>query len=101
MEQLAEFFEAARKEFDEAFDWYSKRSHGAAIGFASAVDAALDAILADPGRFPRTFAGCQYGKVDRYPYQIVYYRDERGVVVVAVAHAKRRPGYWRRRLSTR
>jgi hypothetical protein len=48
MEPLADFFEAARSEFDEAFDWYAKRSHGAAIGFASAVDAALDAILADP-----------------------------------------------------
>ena len=98
MENLAEFLEAAHQEFDEAFDWYAKRSHDAAVGFAAALDVALDRILADARGFPYTFAACQYCKLHRYPYQLVFYRMDRGLVVVAVAHAKRRPGYWRRRL---
>jgi plasmid stabilization system protein ParE len=44
---------AAREEFDEAFDWYAKRSTGAAIGFASEIDAAIEKVAADPGRFPK------------------------------------------------
>jgi hypothetical protein len=34
----------------------------------------------------------------RFPFSIVYYTVDDIVRVVAVAHGKRRPGYWRRRL---
>ena len=88
---------AAREEFDEALDWYAERSTGAAIGFAAEIDAAIEKIAADPGRFPKTFADCQRCSVNRYPYCVVFYRDRDEVVIVAIAHAKRRPGYWRSR----
>jgi plasmid stabilization system protein ParE len=97
MARRVEFLDAARREFDDSFDWYAQRSHGAAIGFASALDRALERVLADPGRFGQTYANCQYCKLHRYPYCVIYRRVEGGIEVVAVAHAKRRPGYWRRR----
>ncbi len=93
MATFVEFDHAAREEFDEAFDWYAGRNHGAVVGFAAAIDEALDRIVADPERFPQTFAGCQYCSVKRYPYCVVYYRSQRGLHAVAIAHAKRRPGY--------
>jgi plasmid stabilization system protein ParE len=98
MERPIEILEAAAREFDEAFDWYAERSHGAAIGFASALDRVLEKILADPKRFGRTYAGCQYCKLDRYPYCAIYLHSDANVTVVAIAHAKRRPGYWRDRV---
>ena len=94
-----EFLSAARVEFDQAFDWYASRSHGAAIGFASAVEDVIDKVLAGPERFARTYAGCQYCPLPRYPYSLVYYSTKGRVTFVAVAHAKRRPGYWRTRLQ--
>lgn len=36
-------------------------------------------------------------KVERFPYRIVYIVVGEDVDVLAVAHAKRRPAYWRRR----
>jgi plasmid stabilization system protein ParE len=33
----------------------------------------------------------------RFPYHVVYRLSPAEIVVVAVAHAKRRPGYWKRR----
>ncbi len=98
MEPTVEFLAAASREFDEAFNWYAARSHGAAIGFASALDHAIDKILADPKRFGRTYAKCQYCKLDRYPYCVIYFRADSEITIVAVAHAKRRPGYWRKRI---
>ena len=92
-----EFYSEAREEFDHTFDWYAARSHGAAIGFASAVEAALDKILGDPKRFAKTYVNCRYCALQRYPFCIVYYLHENRITVVAVAHAKRRPGYWRSR----
>lgn len=36
-------------------------------------------------------------KVARFPYRVVYVIVGSNIDVVAVAHAKRRPGYWRDR----
>jgi plasmid stabilization system protein ParE len=99
MEPLAEFDPAAREEFDEAFDWYAKRSRQAAIGFAAAVDATIEAILQAPDRFATTSAGCRFARTKRYPYLIIFRSSPRGVSVIAVAHSRRRPGYWRSRLA--
>ena len=35
--------------------------------------------------------------VERFPYSIVYRRDPDFIVIVAVAHQRRRPRYWRSR----
>ena len=32
--------------------------------------------------------------VDNYPYSLIYRFDPSGVIVIAVAHHSRRPGYW-------
>lgn len=34
----------------------------------------------------------------RFPYAVIYVVRSECVLVVAVQHAKRRPGYWKRRL---
>jgi plasmid stabilization system protein ParE len=98
MEPLAEFDPAAREEFDEAFDWYAKRSHEAAMGFAAAVDATIDAILEAPDQFAATFAGCRFARTKRYPYLVIFRKSARGVAVFAIAHSRRRPGYWQSRI---
>jgi plasmid stabilization system protein ParE len=94
-----EYLDAARTDFDASFDWYKNRSAIAAIGFALAVDEAISKIVAEPHRFPSTLGECRYCSLRRYPFRIVF-RDEPGrVVVVAVAHAKRRPGFWHDRVG--
>jgi len=97
MAKPIEYLAGARSDFDESFDWYAGRSAGAAIGFASAVDDALAIILEDPGRFPRTHGGCAYCALKRFPFRIVFRNERDRLVVVAIAHAKRRPGYWQGR----
>ena len=47
MAKPIEYLSGARIDFDESFDWYAERSIGSAIGFALAVDGALDNILDD------------------------------------------------------
>ena len=103
MASRIELDEGAREDFDDAFDWYAKRSPAAALGFASEVDAAIENIVADPERFAKTYAGCRYCSLKRYPFSVIYYSmpgenpGVRQIIVVAIAHAKRRPGYWRYR----
>ena len=35
--------------------------------------------------------------VNRFPYQVVYHLTPTDVIIVAVAHLKRRPNYWKDR----
>jgi plasmid stabilization system protein ParE len=98
MAKAIEYLEDARVDFDESFDWYRTHSAGAAIGFAAAVDETIDEILANPDRFPSTHGGCCYRALHRYPFRIVFRNESNRVVIVAIAHAKRRPDYWRDRI---
>lgn len=85
-------------EAQEARDWYFKRSPLAASGFLQALDHALSAVLEAPRRWPERRFGCrQYVFPNRYPYSLVYRADDRGVKIIAVAHQKRHPEYWRDR----
>jgi plasmid stabilization system protein ParE len=88
----------AEREYTEALCWYAERSMRAAEGFDTEFDKALETIRADPRRFPLCDERHRHYLMDRYPYQIIY-REESGdeVVVIAVAHTKRRTGYWAER----
>jgi len=92
-----DFHPAATQELEKSADWYAERSLDAARGFAIEVDAALRKIEGDPARFPHIDERHQVCGVDRYPFQIVYRNDRGRLFVVAIAHAKRRPNYWRGR----
>ena len=89
----------ASEEFTEAVRWYEKRRGGLGGEFFDSVAAMMETIAASPeigtavGTDPRT----RRVLVPRFPYQIVYHQRPTEVVVVAIAHLKRRPGYWRTR----
>jgi plasmid stabilization system protein ParE len=98
MAKIIDFGVGARADYDESFDWYAKRSEAAAIGFMNAVEDAFEKILTNPNRFSRTIRGCQYCTLKRYPFRVVFHQEESRVVIIAIAHAKRRPYYWRNRV---
>lgn len=93
-----EFSPDARTEFDNAFDWYAERSTKAAIGFADEVNRIINMIAAEPQRHARTYANCRLCRLVRYPYCIIYRDENETILIMAIAHTKRRPGYWRDRL---
>ena len=92
-----DYLSGARRDFDESFDWYAERSVQAAVRFTNAVDAALITVAADPTRFAARDGVHRECPVRKFPFRIVYRLVEDRVLVVAIAHAKRRPGYWRQR----
>ena len=93
-----DYLSGARRDFDESFDWYAARSTQAAQRSVSAVDAALANVVANPTRFASPDGVHRECPVKKFPFRIVYRLVDDGVLVVAVAHAKRRPGYWRDRI---
>ena len=95
----------ARAEFRSAALWYQERRDGLGVEFVAAVDAALLRIRKAPKSFPR-WAGTEKAPavirkvpVDRFPYVIAFEERKRHVLILAVAHQKRRPLYWLTRAS--
>jgi plasmid stabilization system protein ParE len=87
----------ARRDYDESFAWYAERSDSAAARFATAIDDAFGRIAAAPDQFAAIDAVHRECLVNRFPFRVVYRIEAHRVLVVAVAHAKRRPNYWANR----
>ncbi|MBI2378797.1 MAG: type II toxin-antitoxin system RelE/ParE family toxin [Deltaproteobacteria bacterium] len=88
-----------RGEFAEAVEWYDERRPGLGQEFEADVYAAADTLAAHPNAWTR-WPGLRDVRVfpmDRFPFLIPYALVKEGVLILAVAHAKRRPGYWRSR----
>jgi len=90
----------AKTEWCEAAEYYEACARGLARPFVAQVSEALDRIARTPLAFP-TYMRTRARKciVARFPYLVFFVEFEDAVWVVAIAHAKREPGYWSERLS--
>jgi plasmid stabilization system protein ParE len=88
----------ARAELQEARRWYYERSPLSATVFAHAVDNAVSRIAEAPTRYSSAEHGTRKFVLQRFPFNIFYRLDETEIVIVAVAHQRRRPGYWAMRI---
>ena len=86
-------------EFSEAVRWYEARRPGLGGEFFDEVGAILALIEANPEIGATISADGQTRRalVGRFPYQVVYRLRPTEIVIVAIAHLKRRPGYWKDR----
>jgi plasmid stabilization system protein ParE len=93
------FHPAALAEAEAAFAWYSERSENAAGRFLDELDRAIARISHQPRVYPAFEAGTRRILLPHFPYLVVFREAEEGIQVIAVAHGRRRPGYWRPRLT--
>src|SRR5688500_6837109 len=87
----------AREELNEAASFYEARVAGLGVAFLDDVDRSIEMMCENPrigAAAGRTFRKIH---VRRFPYSIIYALRDEEVVIVAIAHQRKRPGYWRRR----
>lgn len=96
--------EEALEDYRSAAAWYEDKREAWGDVFMDAVDAAVESIL-DPSitwgfyRDRRSTPQVYARSVPGFPFQIVYLLIEDEVFIVAYAHERRRPGYWKHRLA--
>lgn len=88
----------AREELDSAIAYYEDQKVGLGLNFLSEVEEALGKIQQNPnlGGSYKVFGLRRY-VIQRFPFLIFYAEFEKFIWVVAIAHGKRKPDYWRRR----
>ena len=85
---------AARDELRQARLWYEERSPLSAVAFEQELIAAVSRLAEAPMRYPVAEHGTRRLVLRRFPYNVFYRVGTEEIVIVAVAHQKRRPGYW-------
>lgn len=91
------YLDEARQELREAFEWYAKRSQHAAATFLRELDRAAILVAESPDIWPYFEGDVQRYVLRKYPFSILYRHAENSIQVIAVAHHRRPPGYWRGR----
>lgn len=94
-----ELHDDAALEVQAAYEQYEKLKDGLGIEFVMRLDAGMEQVRLHPKRWAGHIAGTRRYRIQTFPYGIVYDLSRAGtVLVVAVMHLSREPGYWIRRL---
>jgi plasmid stabilization system protein ParE len=89
-----EYLREAVEEAEAAARWYAERSATAAVEFSAELDAAESAIAQFPEAWPPFNHDTRRYLLRRFPFNVIYRVEPDRIVILAIAHARRRPGYW-------
>lgn len=90
---------AAREELADAMVWYEEQLKGLGLDLETEVRKAVLKLQKNPQmcqRYKNTLYRRQH--VARFPFVVFFLETDDRIVVAAIAHVRRKPGYWRGRM---
>ncbi|MFO1428936.1 MAG: type II toxin-antitoxin system RelE/ParE family toxin [Candidatus Competibacteraceae bacterium] len=93
-----EFHPEALTEYEEAARYYADCQDGLELRFIAAVEHAIQQILAAPDRWRILEEDIRHCLTRVFPYAVLYTIEVDYVLIIAVMHCHREPGYWRHRI---
>nr|VFK18882.1 MAG: Plasmid stabilisation system protein [Candidatus Kentron sp. LPFa]VFK33453.1 MAG: Plasmid stabilisation system protein [Candidatus Kentron sp. LPFa] len=88
----------AEVELWEAVAYYEDRVQGLGLDFETEIERSVRTIAEHPECWPLRQDGTRRYLTHRFPYLVVYAYENGHVWILAIAHCKRRPGYWHNRI---
>jgi plasmid stabilization system protein ParE len=95
-----EFHPEALEEYKEAALYYAERDPGLGLRFIEAVEQTIQRILEAPNRWRVIDEDVRRCLTRVFPYGVLYTIEPEFILIVAVTHCSREPGYWKRRVAT-
>lgn len=93
------FHPEALQEYEEAALYYKEISRELAVSFINSVEKGIKKILEYPEAWQAVEEDVRRHLIKRFPFGIYYTIQEDYVLIVAVMHMSRKPGYWKKRLG--
>lgn len=99
---IVAFHPEADAEFAAAVAWYESKRTTLGDDLEDDVYLAIDLICEQPDAWQGWpgLDGVRVFPLDRFPFLIPYAREDDRLVILAIAHSSRRPGYWRARVAS-
>src|SRR5215208_342597 len=95
-----EFHPEALEEYQQAVIWYAQREQKLAVEFITAVEEAIQRTIEAPTRWRVVDEDVRRCLTHVFPYAILYSIEDNFLLIVAIMHCSREPGYWKHRAST-
>ncbi len=98
VERAIRFLVEAASEAEQALSYYLQQG-GEPLGarFLAQIDTALDLIAQHPEIGSQTSHGLRQLRLKRFPFSVVYGVRDEDLIIIAIAHHRRKPGYWSQR----
>ena len=91
---VTRFLPQAEVELLHEIEYYSQARDGTGVRFQAAVEASVSRAAHHPLGGAPSPGGTRSVLVKGFPFSVIYRIDASGLLVVAVAPHRRRPGYW-------
>jgi len=91
--------ESAQVELDDAIAWYASQAPGLGDAFLIETLKTLKLIEQYPKAWHPLTQQVRRCRLRRFPFSVIYAQEGSELLVLAVAHQHRKPGYWRTRMN--
>ncbi len=90
----------AEDDLKEVFSWYEEKRKGLGYDFLLQVDAGIRFIERNPKIHQTEYKRARKHFTKRFPYKIIYLVEKDKIIVLAIAHGKRRPALIKKRVNS-
>ncbi len=91
------FLPEIASEIENSVIYYRKQQIGLENLFLNEIENALMKIQKNPERYPKINENIRKCLIKQFPFNIIYTIKPDKIIIIAVAHHKRRPDYWKTR----
>jgi toxin ParE2 len=95
-----EFLEPAWAEYVDAQSYYESKVPGLGDDFLAELTRALELLASNPTVGKLVGVEVRSWPLRRFPFSLIYAELAGGLLIIAVAHHHRQPGYWRSRVQS-
>jgi len=96
-----EFHQEALEDYSAATRWYAEQDLKLAFRFIDAVEESVARVVATPLRWRVFEQDVRRGLTRVFPYAVLYTIEVDFILIVAVMHCSREPGYWKSRVTAK
>ena len=91
------FHPEALTEYSEVVQDYANRDVNLAQAFINTIEDAILRIRESPSRYPKIENDIRRCLTKKFPYALLYTIEKDYILILAVMHCSRKPGYWKSR----
>ena len=93
------FLSPARRELEDAVRYYETQKPDLGADFRNEAKATLARVVTHPLAWQTLGGEIRRCQMSRFPYGLIYEPSASEIIVIAVAHLHREPGYWEQRVQ--
>jgi len=93
------FHPEALEEYESAASYYAERDSELQLRFIESIEDSIERILETPARWRVIDEDVRRCLAHVFPYGILYTIEDDFILIIAVMHFSREPGYWKQRLG--